>query len=476
MPLTPYDMMKPESLPGNHPLIQDWQEEIVPRLPANVETQAYVLKALRRRREIRCATDLLRGLLAYVYTVHSFEHLSLWSLLIGVADISANDWRKRLRQASDWLSWLLQEQLAASRAVSPWLVRSGLSRILLIDGTHFKCRGPEGLVWRVHTAFDLLTGRLSQLKVTDTHEAEHLEVFALQEGDLVITDRANGYRERFLFVRQRLAHLLVRFTPHTLPLEDAKGKAIEVLKWLKGRHAPAGRICGQSAWISVGGQRLEVRIVALRLNQEQTEKAQRKKKQKASKRQRNVQADTLYLAGWVMLVTTLPQQDWSDGAIIQLYQARWQIELVFKRIKQLLKMQRLRSTTRETALATVTALLLGWALVEEESQAVRLAMADAMQSVAQEPAPDSAQTPDASGCWWQAECSGPLSEWMLAEVNVDLLCQQIRGSYTAARYRACLPRLQRFFCSGLRKRPHRYRQVCQWLGMPGLPTEQEIAG
>ncbi len=209
-----------------------------------------------------------------------------------------------------------------------------------------------------------------------------------------------------------------------------------------------GRICGRSAWISVGGQRLEVRIVALRLNQEQTEKAQRKKKQKASKRQRHVQADTLYLAGWVMLVTTLPQQDWSDAAIIQLYQARWQIELVFKRIKQLLKMQRLRSTTRETALATVTALLLGWALLEEESQAVRLAMADAMQSVAQEPAPDSAQTPDVSGCWWQAECSGPLSEWMLAEVNVDLLCQQIRGSYTAARYRACLPRLQRFLCSG----------------------------
>ena len=476
MPPTPYDTMKPESLPGNHPLIQDWQEEIVPRLPANVETQAHVLKALRRRREIRCATDLLRGLLAYVYTLHSFEHLSLWSLLIGVADISANDWRKRLRQASDWLSWLLQEQLAASRAVSPWLVRSGLSRILLIDGTHFKCRGPEGLVWRVHTAFDLLTGRLSQLKVTDTHEAEHLEVFDLQEGDLVITDRANGYRERFLFVRQRWAHLLVRFTPHTLPLEDAKGKAIEVLKWLKGRHAPAGRICGRSAWISVGGQRLEVRIVALRLNQEQTEKAQRKKKQKASKQQRNVQADTLYLAGWVMLVTTLPQQDWSDAVIIQLYQARWQIELVFKRIKQLLKMQRLRSTTRETALATVTALLLGWALLEEESQEVRLAMADAMQSVAQEPAPTSAQTPDASGCWWQAECSGPLSEWMLAEVNVDLLCQQIRGSYTAARYRACLPRLQRFLCSGLRKRPHRYRQVCQWLRMPVLPTEQEIAG
>jgi len=48
--------------------------------------------------------------------------------------------------------------------------------------------------------------------------------------------------------------------------------------------------------------------------------------------------------------------------------------LLFKRIKQLLKQQRLRCTTAATALPTVTALLLGWALLEEESAAIRLAM------------------------------------------------------------------------------------------------------
>jgi hypothetical protein len=31
----------------------------------------------------------------------------------------------------------------------------------------------------VHTAFDLLAGRLTQVKVTDYQEGEHLEVFAL---------------------------------------------------------------------------------------------------------------------------------------------------------------------------------------------------------------------------------------------------------------------------------------------------------
>jgi hypothetical protein len=150
----------------------DWTKEVVPRLPAHLEEQAKQLKAFERSREISSATDLLRGLLAYVYTAHSFQHLSLWSVLIGLADVSANAWRKHLRKASEWLDWLLQEVLAMAEPLSPWLMRGGLQRILLIDGTHWKCFGPQGIVMRVHTAFDLLAGRLTQVKVTDCHEGE----------------------------------------------------------------------------------------------------------------------------------------------------------------------------------------------------------------------------------------------------------------------------------------------------------------
>jgi hypothetical protein len=42
----------------------DWNREVVPRLPANVQQQAMALKAFERSRQIRCATDLLRGVLA----------------------------------------------------------------------------------------------------------------------------------------------------------------------------------------------------------------------------------------------------------------------------------------------------------------------------------------------------------------------------------------------------------------------------
>ena len=67
----------------------------------------------------------------------------MWSLLVGVADVSATDWRKRLQKASAWLDWLLQEVLASASGASPRLLRAGVQRILLIDGTHWKCLGPK---------------------------------------------------------------------------------------------------------------------------------------------------------------------------------------------------------------------------------------------------------------------------------------------------------------------------------------------
>jgi hypothetical protein len=160
MPRKTHDTTLDEALQATPALADEWATQVVTRLPDNVQHQAMQLKAFKRSRQIGCATDLLRGLLAYVYTVHSFQHLSIWSVLVGLADVSANDWRKRLQRASAWLSWLLQEVLAVSTAVSPWLVRGGWRRILLIDGTHVKCPGAQGMVWRVHTAFDSAFGSL----------------------------------------------------------------------------------------------------------------------------------------------------------------------------------------------------------------------------------------------------------------------------------------------------------------------------
>jgi hypothetical protein len=84
-------------------LDSQWEEEVVSRLPEELEAQAIQLKAWKRKREISSTTDLLRGLLGYVLCAPSFRLLGAWAMLIGLADICERAWRKRLQRANAWL-------------------------------------------------------------------------------------------------------------------------------------------------------------------------------------------------------------------------------------------------------------------------------------------------------------------------------------------------------------------------------------
>jgi hypothetical protein len=75
MPRKPHDTTAHEPMQASPAAAEEWATEVVARLPANMQQQARVLKAFERSRQIRSASDLLRGLLAYVYTVHSFQQL-----------------------------------------------------------------------------------------------------------------------------------------------------------------------------------------------------------------------------------------------------------------------------------------------------------------------------------------------------------------------------------------------------------------
>src|SRR5947207_14231282 len=78
----------------------DWSKQVLPQLPANLQEQAMKFKAFERSRKISNASDLLRGLLAYVYTDNSFQHLIMWRVLLDIADVSPTDWCNRLLHVS----------------------------------------------------------------------------------------------------------------------------------------------------------------------------------------------------------------------------------------------------------------------------------------------------------------------------------------------------------------------------------------
>src|SRR6266852_4675685 len=357
-------------------LVSDlWEREVEPRLPKELEVQAKNLGALQRKRGLSSAAQLLRARLSYALCAPSFRRVGVWAVLIGLADLSENAWRKALRRASDWLAWRLSELLAVSPQ-SEWLAQRVVGRVLAIDGTHLKQVGGSGDDWRLHSAYDLRAGRRSRVTVTDEHSAESLAHYRLQAGDVVVADNGYGYRSSVATVAQQHADGVFRITPATFPLQDASGQAIEVQAWLK----QAGEaVRSLACWCCYHGQAYAVRLVALQLPAEAAEAARKRKIKKACKDGRSVSEATLFFAGWLLLITTLPQGEWSAQDVLRLYRARWQIELFFKRLKQLLRLSLLRCVRADSVQASIRLLLVAWALHQEVAAELRASRLPAAQ-------------------------------------------------------------------------------------------------
>jgi Transposase DDE domain len=110
---------------------------------------------------------------------------------------------------------------------------------------------------------------------------------------------------------------------------------------LKRQHTETLRtlaveLCGTGGQHEVGGW-----VHAYRLNAEQANRARQKCRQGHKKG--TPTAESLWLAGWVLVFTTLAPAVLSAQTIMALYRCRWQVEIAIKRWKSVLDVDALRA-------------------------------------------------------------------------------------------------------------------------------------
>ena len=397
------------------------------RQELDLERTARESGALVRRRGVRRADDLLRIVLGYSVLDWSLRLLGAWCLVLGLADLSKTALRNRLRQANVWVGRLVVLLLWQQKVLFP---PPGRVRIRLVDASVISQPGSRGTDWRLHLGFDLGSAGLDWVEVTDAHGGESLTRFAFEPGDLCIADRGYAIRKEVGHVLGSGAWLLARIGWSKLPLEVAAGQPYDLIGWLRQLPPDPTALPRQAqVWVSTPQGRFELRLIARALPAPAVEEARRRLRKQAHKHGRTVDARSLLAAGCMLLVTNLPETDWPAEQVLLMYRFRWQVELAFKRLKSLLRLDALRAKDPQLAQVYLLGKLLGALLLDRIQRGL-------------------AQTyPD-----WFAALDRPLSLWRLTALLWDEIRTLIRGPVTLIRILSVLPRLGRFLSDEPRKR------------------------
>ena len=253
--------------------------------------------------------------------------------------------RARLQACEPWVKALLPPLLPA---LPPLPTVPAGSRLSVIDGSSGEAPGADGTDYRLHLRLDLVSLTFLERIVTDVHTAESFRHFTLRAGDITLVDRGYCQPAALVETHQQGADWIVRWN-RGMPLWTSTGEEFDLVATLK--HVPPTQtIVTRSVQVgSVGStERVVATLHACRLPAAQAKAARRRCRRQAQKKGKTLKAATLYLAGWVMVVTTLDPAVWTAETMLALYRVRWQVEVAIKRWKRLLDVGRLRAKAEGT--------------------------------------------------------------------------------------------------------------------------------
>lgn len=318
--------------------------------------------ALRRAREIKDADTLLRLLLLHVAAGLSLRQTVVRARNAKLASVSDVALLKRLRASEPWLRAMTERMMKRTRYSAELSARWKGRRVRVVDATDIEEPGATGTSWRVHYCLQLPTLECDFFEVSSARGGETFRRLPVSARDVVLGDRGYAHREGVAHIVHHHGDVVVRLTRQTFPLLDAQAQPLEIVPTVRSlrEHEP-----GQwDVSFEASSGRISGRLCAVRKSFVAAERAKARALAASRKKGKAIQQATLEAAEYVFVFTTLPDAEASASDVLELYRARWQIELAFKRLKSLLHAGHVPKYDPASARAWIQAKLLTVLLIE----------------------------------------------------------------------------------------------------------------
>lgn len=337
---------------NNNELIlkEDWSL-VTGFLPPGWQQKARELGALQRFRRFSDVEDLLRALLIHFVEGCSGRETAVRVQEFGISRISDVAFLKRLAKADAWLRWMAEGVMNGWVNTVPHVVDTSGLRVRLIDATRVQGPGSKALPWRIHYAVELPSLLCDEMTITGREVGESFRNFTVRPGDLLMGDRGYAHARGIAYVVERGGHVLVRTSLKLLVLQGEDGMRFEILQYL--RTLKDGEVGDRDVWIVYKDKLIKGRLCAIRKSLAARQKARRRvlrQRNKTYGKKGQLRAETLEAADYIFVFTTL-DRTFTANQILEIYRARWQVELAFKRLKSILKVGNLHNKNPETARA-----------------------------------------------------------------------------------------------------------------------------
>lgn len=349
---------------------EDW-ELLLSFFPTQWKQLAQSTGALKGLRQDKSEENYLRVLLIHLGCGLSMRETVTRAQEADLAELSDVALLKRIRKSQEWLFELCRA-LFKERDLQP---RAGANKALrLVDATEVKEPGKTGSLWRIHYSLRWPDWKCDFFKLTAVEgkgTGESLQQFPLRVGDYVLADGGYCHASDIHYTSQRQAWVAVRLNPDGIVLQDRGGAAFGLLAKLKALQQ-TGAMAAWKLWVPYADQApVAARLCVIRKSKAAIALAHKKLRRKASKRGSQLQPETLIYAEYVMVLTTFPEAEFPAVVLLQLYRFRWQVELVFKRFKQIAQLGHLPKHDPRSAKAWLYGKLFVALLTEKVIQQAR---------------------------------------------------------------------------------------------------------